>query len=89
MSSTTALIKITICARTFTRSLLADDSLFIMTRFFQEDDNLFIYALFPNSPLHLVYDFARFRCQRRDVLSEQVKLWRKWLVFSSQEGDPF
>jgi hypothetical protein len=30
-----------------------------MNSFFPADDNLFIYALFPDSPLNLVYDFAR------------------------------
>jgi hypothetical protein len=30
-----------------------------MNLLFQKDDDLFIYALFPNSPLDLVYDFAR------------------------------
>jgi hypothetical protein len=32
---------------------------FFLNRFLQEDDNLFIWALFPNSPLNLVDDFAR------------------------------
>ena len=30
-----------------------------MTEPFPEDDNLFIYELFPHSSLNLVYDFAR------------------------------